>query len=48
MFQLQRQVFTDWVPRKVDSSLIADEKLDLEAFRAAKEGPAEGEVLLPS
>lgn len=43
-----RFTHVDWVPKKVDTKLIAPEKdLNLEKYKAASEGPQPGEVLLP-
>lgn len=46
--QLQRFVFDEWVPKKLEIELQCNEKVDLEVFRSLTNGqPAPGEELLP-
>lgn len=43
-----RFTYVDWVPKKVDTKLIAPEKdLNLEKYRAQANGIQPGEVPLP-
>jgi len=38
VFSTQRQSYIDWVPKKVETKLLADETLDLLTYKAV-EGP---------
>ena len=48
MFSMLWFTYVDWVPKKVDTKLIAPEKdLNLEKYWAHAEGIQPGEVALP-